>query len=50
MHLKQRLIIASSLLAAAQAQAAIINFDELDCDYSNARTDYTFAAGYGGLV
>lgn len=45
MHLKQRLIIASALLAAAQAQAAIINFDELDCDYSNARTDYTFAAG-----
>lgn len=50
MHLKQRLIIASALFAAAQAQAAIINFDELDCDYSNARTDYTFAAGYGGLV
>ena len=50
MHLKQRLIIASDLFAAAQAQAAIINFDELDCDYSNARTDYTFAAGYGGLV
>ena len=50
MHLKQRLIIASSLIAAAQAQAAIINFDELDCNYSNARTDYTFAAGYGGLV
>ena len=39
MHLKQRLIIASALFAAAQAQAAIINFDELDCDYSNARTE-----------
>ena len=50
MSLKQRLIIASALFAAAQAQAAIINFDELNCNYSNARTDYTFAAGYGGLV
>ena len=43
-------ITAAALFAAAQAQAATIHFDELDCNYSNARTDYTFAAGYGGLV
>ena len=46
----KRFITAAALFAAAQAQAATIRFDELDCNYSNARTDYTFAAGYGGLV
>ena len=46
----KRFITAAALFAAAQAQAATIHFDELDCNYSNARTDYTFAAGYGGLV
>ena len=46
----KRFITAAALFAAAQAQAATIRFDELDCNYSNLRTDYTFAAGYGGLV
>ena len=46
----KRFIAAAALFAAAQTQAATIRFDELDCDYSNSRTDYTFAAGYGGLV
>lgn len=44
------LACAALLAASCAAQASVIHFDELDCNYSNARTDYTFAAGYGGLV
>lgn len=42
----------AALLAAANAQATIINFDDMDCDYLNTRPDsyYFMPAGYGRLT